>query len=82
MSCAFVMPDAPAPTVAPAEWFTLSELAALALPGLPTTKRGLLDVARREAWDIRQDGEGGALSRPRRARGRRSQAALRPDGAL
>ena len=69
MSCAFVMPDAPAPTVAPAEWFTLSELAALALPGLPTTKRGLLDVARREAWDIRQDGEGGALSRPRRARG-------------
>ncbi|PZO05432.1 MAG: hypothetical protein DCF29_07990 [Alphaproteobacteria bacterium] len=70
MSCAFDMTASAAPSaVAPSEWFTLAELAALALPGLPRTKRGLLDVARREAWDIRQDDDGAPLSRPRRARG-------------
>lgn len=70
MSCAFdLTASSELPAVAPSEWFTLAELAALALPGLPRTKRGLLDVARREAWDIRQDDDGAALSRPRRARG-------------
>ncbi|WP_299174392.1 DNA-binding protein [uncultured Brevundimonas sp.] len=71
MSCAFVMTD-PAvkrDVAAEAEWFTLAELAALALPALPHTKRGLLKVAQREGWDTRLDDDGAALSRPRRARG-------------
>lgn len=51
------------------EWFTLAELANAGLPGLPTTKRGLLDHAQRMGWADQTDAEGGALSRRRRARG-------------
>ena len=61
MSCAFVIP--------PQEWFTAAELAELALPGLPRTKRGVQDVAGREGWAQQMDAEGQGLSRPRRARG-------------
>lgn len=63
MSCAFVM------EAGPQEWFTIAELAELALPGLPGTKRGVQDVAERESWARKVDDEGSALSRPRRARG-------------
>lgn len=53
----------------PQEWFTAAELAELALPGLPGTKRGVQDVAAREGWANRMDDAGDALARPRRARG-------------
>lgn len=61
MSCAFVLP--------PQEWFTAAELADMALPGLPRTKRGVNDVKDREGWGQAVDDQGQALSRPRRARG-------------
>lgn len=32
------------------EWFTAAELAALALPGMPATKRGVQDMAERQHW--------------------------------
>ena len=37
-------------TVPTNRWFTLAELAALDLPGLPTTRRGLAQQAEREEW--------------------------------
>lgn len=63
MSACFVM------ETAPQEWFTAAELAEMALPGLPTTKRGVQDLAVREGWANRIGEDGEALSRPRRARG-------------
>ena len=51
------------------EWFTVAELAELALPGLPTTKRNIQKMADREGWAIYRDGAGAICSRPRRARG-------------
>lgn len=63
MSACFVM------ETALQEWFTAAELAEMALPGLPTTKRGVQDLAVREGWANRMDEAGEALSRPRRARG-------------
>jgi transposase InsO family protein len=32
------------------EWFSAAELATLALPGMPNTRPGIQDLARREAW--------------------------------
>lgn len=51
------------------EWFTAGELAALRLPGLPTTTRGVLNVAQREGWTDRNDEIHGRLARPRKGRG-------------
>lgn len=48
-------------------WLTLAEIADLALAGMPTTARGMLDVAEREAWAkaaplVRQrEGKGGGF---------------------
>lgn len=69
--------------VASQEWFTLAELAKLSLPGLPTTKRGLQDLALRAGWATSTDAEGDALSRPRRARGGGTEyhLSLLPDAA-
>lgn len=53
----------------PQEWFSAAELADMALPGLPATKRGIQDVAGRERWAEAVDDQGSALARPRRARG-------------
>lgn len=53
----------------PQEWFTAAELAALSLPGLPRTKRGVHDLIAREGWAQARDEAGDPLSRPRRARG-------------
>lgn len=55
--------------LAPQEWFTLAELAALGLPGLATTKRGVQLNADREGWATMRTASGEALSRPRKARG-------------
>jgi len=35
------------------EWFTASEIACLGLPGLPTTRNGVANVARAQGWDYR-----------------------------
>jgi putative transposase len=49
-------------------WFTAAELAALALPGLPGTKRRINAVAARESWPHRdRSGRGGGREYPRDA---------------
>lgn len=45
-------------------WLTASEIADLALPGLPATKRGVADLAERDGWAARP-----TLSRRRRGAG-------------
>ena len=47
------------------EWFTAAELAELALPGLPKTKRKINERAAHECWALRVDASGAALARPR-----------------
>lgn len=43
------------------EWFTVPDLAAMGLPGLPRTRQGLLRRAHAERWQLRQlYGSGGA----------------------
>ena len=54
---------------APSEWFTAAELAQLALPGLPTDKRGINRLAADEGWASRVDLERKPLARPRKGRG-------------
>lgn len=51
------------------EWFSLAELAALALPGLPTDKRSLSRWAKLERWDQRAGADGALLARRRIGRG-------------
>jgi putative transposase len=44
------------------EWMTAAEIAALRLPGLPTTRRGVNDAATREDWECRsRAGRGGGF---------------------
>ena len=49
------------------KWFTLAELAALDLPGIPTTRRGLARQAAREEWN--HEAAEGRLWRRRQGRG-------------
>lgn len=51
------------------DWFSLAELAELALPGLPADKRALSRRVRHERWDMKADASGALLARPRMARG-------------
>jgi putative transposase len=58
-------------------WFTASELAALALPGLPGTKRGINIQAARESWPHRdRSGRGGGREYPRDALPRETREEL------
>lgn len=50
------------------EWFSAGELAAKTLPGLPSTKPGILKRAKEEGWDQRS-GAAGPLARKRKGRG-------------
>ncbi len=50
-------------------WHTAAELATKDLPGLPSTKRGVQELAKRSGWTDRHDDQGVALARPRKARG-------------
>lgn len=50
-------------------WFTAAELADLALPGLPRTKRKVNERAASERWALKVDDAGNPLARPRAARG-------------
>ncbi|MCR9218965.1 MAG: Mu transposase C-terminal domain-containing protein [Alphaproteobacteria bacterium] len=51
------------------EWFTAAELAALALPDLPATKRGVNAAAKKAGWDKRLTAAGEPLCRARRGNG-------------
>ncbi|MFZ5747668.1 MAG: transposase domain-containing protein [Pseudomonadota bacterium] len=51
------------------EWHTAAELAELALPGMPRTKRKMNERAGAECWALRQDDAGRPLARRREARG-------------
>ena len=57
--------SAPEPKV----WFTAADLAALELPGLPTTKRKVNELAAEKRWGLKCDTAGAPLTRPRAARG-------------
>lgn len=50
-------------------WFTAAELADLALPGLPGSKRKINERADRENWALRVDDNGTPRARARRGRG-------------
>lgn len=50
-------------------WFTAAELAELALPGLPRTKRKVNERADGEAWKAQIDASGIPLARARKGRG-------------
>jgi putative transposase len=50
-------------------WFTAAELATLALPGLPGTKRKVNERADRENWALNVDDNGEPRARPRKGRG-------------
>lgn len=50
-------------------WFTAAEIAALALPGLPASKRNVNDLADRQGWRQARNSRGEPLCRPRAARG-------------
>ncbi len=50
-------------------WFSAADLAHLALPGLPRTKRKLNDLATAKGWALQVDRSGQALARPRAGRG-------------
>ncbi|MES2987650.1 MAG: DNA-binding domain-containing protein, partial [Pseudomonadota bacterium] len=47
------------------DWYTAAELAELALPGLPKTKRKINERASAECWALRLDQAGSPLARPR-----------------
>lgn len=50
-------------------WFTLAELAAMKLPGLPADTRKLRDFAAQAGWSERAEQDGTPLARRRSARG-------------
>ena len=50
-------------------WFTVKELADLALPGLPRGWRKIHEMASAERWALRCDTAGAPLARPRSGRG-------------
>lgn len=51
------------------EWFSAAELAVAALPGLPSTKRGITSRVHAEGWAERTCPVRGRLARPRKGRG-------------
>lgn len=59
----------PRASITAQEWFSATELAELALPGLATTKAGVLLIAKREGWANYRDASGAAASRKRAGRG-------------
>jgi len=69
--------------LAPKAWFTAAELAEMALPGLPSTKRGVQNLSDRDLWASRTSAEGQALSRKRigRGGGLEYHASLLPEAA-
>lgn len=55
--------------IAPQQWFSAAELAALNLPGLATTKQGIHLTAKAERWAERETAAGEPLARKRQGRG-------------
>lgn len=56
-------------TVGGKQWFSAAELAMLAMPGLPRSKRKINERAAAELWSQRHCPNGSPLARPRQARG-------------
>jgi len=54
---------------APCDWYSAAELAALSLPGMPTNKRKINELAQVARWTTRQGEDGQPLARKRSARG-------------
>lgn len=52
-----------------ASWLTADEIAALNLPGLPSTKRRVNELAKREGWKDRLNAAGEPMARRRKGRG-------------
>lgn len=50
-------------------WFTAQEIADLALPGLPGSKRKINELAAAERWAFKTNSAGEPLARPRQGRG-------------
>lgn len=51
------------------EWYSAAEIAALGLPGVPTTKRRVNELAAVERWSSRVSASGARLSRSRQLQG-------------
>lgn len=51
------------------EWFTAAELVARQLPGLPSSKSGVIRLAKKQAWKSALDTAGNPLARRRQGRG-------------
>lgn len=44
------------------QWYSAAELAAMKLPGIPTSKKGMIDLATRDSWsNKKRSGRGGGL---------------------
>lgn len=64
------------------EWFSAQELAGLALPGMPASKKGVLNLAKCLAWaDALHAGQPAARKREGRGGGLEFHAALLPESA-
>ncbi|MEQ1712201.1 MAG: DNA-binding protein, partial [Hyphomicrobium sp.] len=63
------------------EWWTAADLAERALPGLPSSKRGVNKLAQREGWPQRRAAEGHLLVRTAQAGGVEYHVALLPEAA-
>ncbi|SMF82855.1 Mu DNA-binding domain-containing protein [Tistlia consotensis] len=50
-------------------WHTAAELAALRLPGLPSSKKRIIELAKRQAWQERRNLDDAPLARRRQGRG-------------
>ena len=50
-------------------WFTLGELADMGLPGLPQTRTGMAQLAKRHSWASATDPDGRPLCRRHKGRG-------------
>ena len=53
----------------PSDWYSANELAALSLPGIPTARQKVAELAASECWQDRRDRAGMPLARRRKGRG-------------
>lgn len=61
----------------PTRWLSASEVAAMELPGLPRSAKGVLERAKREGWESRpRQGRGGGREFPDRVFPDRARLAL------
>lgn len=63
------------------EWWTAADLASRALPGIPSSKRGVNKLAQREGWPQRRAADGHLLVRSAKAGGVEYHVTLLPEAA-